>query len=154
MLTPQEKLLYSTRQRWISLQMLAVFGSIVVAVAICAFLLKDPGFLGLASLPAFPLIGSGLGHLMFSPAIFVTDQRIVYARRFEKPVSIDFVNLRGLRIRQTRAQQFFGFGELSVLIDPPGGPQPDRFLSFSFPRLPDAVALQQAVVTAMEGPHA
>jgi hypothetical protein len=147
LLTPNEEVHYLTRPRWVSLQILLVFGSIVLVLAICSVLLEDPGFFRLASLPGFPLMGSYAAHLTLSPVVFVTDHRIISARRWNQPLSIDFEKLRKIRIQQSRLQRLLGFGEMSLLIDPIQNPRPGVFVQFTLSRLPDAIALETAIAT-------
>ncbi len=151
LLMPNEEIRYLTRPRWVSLQILLVFGFIVLALAICSVLLEDPGFFRLASLPGFPLLGGYAAHLTLCPVIFVTDHRIIYARRWNQPLCIDFEKLRGLRIQQSPLQRVLGFGEMSLLIDPIQKPKPGVFLQFTLSRLPDAIALKSAIDIASEG---
>ena len=150
LLTPKEEIRYVTRPRWVSLQILLTFGSMVLVLAICSVLLEDPGFFRLASLPGFPLLGSYAAHLTLSPVIFVSDHRIVSARRWSQPLSIEFARLRGLRIRQSRLQRLLGFGEISLLIDPVQNPRPGVLLQFTLSRLPDAIALRSAIAIASD----
>jgi hypothetical protein len=51
----------------------------------------------LLSLPAIPLLGSLIASLMHSPVIFVTDRRIVFARRFLKPLSLSLERLEAMQ---------------------------------------------------------
>jgi hypothetical protein len=70
--------------------------AVVVAVAACSAAIKDPGFMRLLSIPALPVLGGVLGHVMTSPVILVTNRRIMSAGRMSEPLLLDLERLKAL----------------------------------------------------------
>ena len=105
LLVPRESISYVTRPRAVGLGMLLALGAILLALAVFSAIV-DPGFLRLASLPAFPLLGAELGNLIHRPVIFVTDRRVVSARRGQTPLSIDLDRLKAMGLQQRAVSAF------------------------------------------------
>lgn len=147
LLAPQESVGYVTRPRTVRLGMLLALGTIVLALAVFSFIV-DPGFIRLASLPAFPLLGAQLGHLIHRPVIFVTDRRVVSASRGQTPLSIDLDRLKAIRLQQSAVERLFGYGSLHLLVQPPEYLGEGAFLRYRLSRLPNVTALASALSTA------
>jgi hypothetical protein len=121
--------------------------SIVLALVVFSAIV-EPGFIRLLALPAFPLVGMCAGSVLHSPVIFVTDRRIVYARRFEKPQAFELAKLKATRVKQTRLERLLSFGELHLLFDPPEDRGEGVFLAYTLSRLPDPNALSIKIQSA------
>jgi len=146
-LLPHESVFYVMRPRLVSLGMYVFNTSIALVLAVFSAIV-EPGFIRLLALPAFPLVGMIAGNLIHSPAILVTDRRIVYARRFAEPLTFELAKLKATRIKQSRLERLLSFGELHLLFDPPEDKGEGVFLSYTLSRLPDPYALQSKVMSA------
>jgi hypothetical protein len=144
---PHESIFYVTRPRLVSLGMYVSNVSIVLALVVFSAIV-EPGFIRLLALPALPLLGMIAGALIHSPVIFVTDRRIVYARRFAEPLAFELAKLKATRVKQTRLERLLSFGELHLLFDPPEDKGEGVFLSYTLSRLPDPCALNIKVESA------
>lgn len=147
LLVPHESISYVTRPRAVSLGMLLALGAILLALAVFSAIV-DPGFIRLASLPAFPLLGAELGNLIHRPVIFVTDRRVVSARRGQTPLSIDLDRLKAVGLQQRAVERLLGYGRVHLLVQPPGDLGEEVFLRYELSRLPDVRALAAAISTA------
>lgn len=147
LLFPHESIGYVTRPRAISLGMLLALGTILLALAVFSAIV-DPGFIRLASLPAFPLLGATLGSLIHRPVIFVTDRRVVSASRGQKPLSIDLDRLKAMGLQQRALERLLGYGSVQLLVQPPEPLGEGVFLRYKLSRIPDARALAAAISTA------
>lgn len=148
LLGPHERIRHIARPRWVALRMLMFFGGTILALAVFSVVIQDIGFIRLASLPAFPLLGSLLAKLTLSPVIFVTDRRVVFAHRFHKPLIVDLECLKIIRLEQSSLTRLLGFSELHLLFKPPDGNPEGFLLSITLPRLPDAIPLGSAIIAA------
>ena len=147
LLLPREGVRYRTRPRVLSLGMLVFMA--VVALALVVFsIIVEPGFIRMLSLPAIPVVGSLAAFLAHRPVIFVTDRRIVFARRFLKPMSLDLERLEAFRVRQNPLGRLLGYGDLLLLFRPPQDLGEGVFLRFTLSRLPDAASLGSAASAA------
>ena len=118
LLAPREGVRYLTRPRFLSLGMLVVMAAVVLGLVVFSIVV-EPGFIQLLNLPAIPLLGGLIASLTHSPVIFVTDRRIVFARRFLKPLSLDLKRLSAIRVQQNSLERLLGYGELLLLFHPP-----------------------------------
>lgn len=147
LLLPHESVCYVTRPRWVSFDMYVFNVSIALALVVFSAIV-EPGFIRMLALPAFPLLGMMSAGFVHAPVIFVTDRRIVYARRFEEPEAFELDKLRATRVKQKRLERLLSYGELHLLFQPPEDKGEGVFLSYTFSRLPDPSALHNAVVSA------
>lgn len=147
LLIPQESVGYITHPRAVRLGMLLALGVIVLALAVFSFIV-DPGFIRLASLPAFPLLGAHLSNLMHRPVIFVTDRRVVSASRGQTPLAIGLDRVKAIRLQQNAVERLCGYGSLHLLVQPDEGLGAGAFLTYRLSRLPNALALASAIATA------
>lgn len=147
LLVAHERIGYVTRPRAVSLGILLALGTILLALAVFSAIV-DPGFIRLASLPAFPLLGAQLGNLLHRPVIFVTDRRVVSARRGQKPLSIDIDRLRAIRLQQSTVERHLAYGTVYLLVKTAEDLGEGVFLQYELSRLPDARALAAAISTA------
>ena len=145
LLAPHEKVSYLTRPRTLSLGMFVVMSALFSVMVVFSIIIKDLGFLRLLSLPAFPLLGSIAASLLHSPVIFVTERRIVFARRFQKPLSLDLEQLVQIRVQQNRLGRLLGYGELLLLVPHPQNRGEGVFLSYTLSKLPDVTSLSSAL---------
>jgi hypothetical protein len=122
--------------------------SAVVIGLVVFSIIVEPGFIRLLSLPALPLLGGFAASLMHSPVIFVTDCRIVFARRFLKPLSLGLERLEAIRIQQNRLGRLLGYGELLLLFQPPQGLGEGVFHQITLSKLPDTASLGSAISAA------
>ncbi|NPU84048.1 MAG: PH domain-containing protein [Syntrophaceae bacterium] len=144
LLEPLEGVRYLTRPRLLSLGMLVVMTAVVLGLVVFSIVV-EPGFIRLLSLPAFPLLGGLIASLMHAPVIFVTDRRIVFARRFLKPLSLGLERLEATQVRQNPLGRLLGYGELNLLFQPPQDLGEGIFLRFTLSKLPDAASLNSAI---------
>jgi hypothetical protein len=147
LLKPREGVRYRTRPRVLSLGMFVFMAAVALALSVFSIIV-EPGFIRLLSLPAIPVLGSLAAFLLHSPVIFVTDRRIVYARRLLKPLSFDLEGLEAVRVVQNRLGRLLGYGELHLLFQPPQDLGEGVFLRFTLSRLPDAASLASATSAA------
>jgi hypothetical protein len=147
LLEPHEEVIYLTRPRFLSLGMLVVMTTLVLGLIVFSIVV-EPGFIRMLSLPAIPLLGGLIASLTHSPAVFVTDRRILLARRFLKPLSLDLRRLEVIRVRQNPLEHLLGYGELLLLLQPPQYLGEGVFLQFTLSRLPDAASLVSAISAA------
>lgn len=147
LLLPHEIVRYATRPRWVSFGMYVFNVSVGLALAVFSAIV-EPGFIRLLALPAFPLLGMITAALVYYPVIFVTDRRIVYARRFVEPLAFELDKLRATRIKQKWLERLLSYGELHLLFQPPEDKGEGVFLSYTLSRLPDPSALNSAIVSA------
>jgi hypothetical protein len=127
--------------------MLVVMAAVVLGLVVFS-LIVEPGFIRLLSLPAIPLLGGLVASLTHSPVIFVTDRRIVLARRFLKPLSLDLERLEAIRVQQNLLGRLLGYGELLLLFHPHQDLGEGVFLKFTLSKLPDAASLGLAISAA------
>ena len=147
MLAPCEGVRYLTRPRLLSLGMFVVMSAVVLALVVYSIVV-EPGFIRLLSLPAIPLLGGVAASLMHSPVIFVTDRRIVFARRFLKPLSLGLERLEAIRVQQNRLGRLLGYGELLLLSQPLQDLGEGVFHQITLSKLPDAASLGSAISAA------
>jgi len=140
---------YLTRPRMLPLSMLVFMVAVVVAMVAFSVLIRDPGFLRLLSIPALPVIGVFAGYFLHSPVICVTDRRVLSARRFVRPLSLDLGKLEKMRVRQTPLGRLLGYGTLDLLFPHPVERGEGVYLSYSLERLPDANSLAAAISSAV-----
>lgn len=152
LLLPQEAVGYVTRPRAVRLAMLLVLGVIVLALALFSFIV-DPGFIRLASLPAFPLLGAHLSNLIHRPVIFVTDRRVISASRGQMPLSINLDRLIAIRLQQNAVERLCGYGSVHLLVQPDEDLGAGVFSTYGLSRLPNATALASAIATATGRKH-
>ncbi|MCE5263227.1 MAG: hypothetical protein LLG97_06810 [Deltaproteobacteria bacterium] len=148
LLAPGEEVRYLTRPRLLPMCMLVFTAAVVLAVVVFSAVIEDPGFMRLLSIPALPLVGGIAAYFLHSPAILVTDHRVLSARRFVKPLSLDLENLEKTLVRQTRLGRLLGYGTLHLLFPHPPDRSEGVFLNYSLERLPDAASLAAAVSEA------
>jgi hypothetical protein len=147
LLAPEEGVRYVTRPRLMSLDVLLVMTAVVLGLVLFSMLV-EPGFIRLLSLPAFPLLGGFAGRLTLSPVIFVTDRRLVFARRFCKPLSLDLERLKAIRVQQKPLGRLLRYGNLVLLFQPLQDLGEGVFIRFKLEKLPDAVSLGSAISAA------
>lgn len=152
LLEPHEGVRYLTRPCLLSMGMLVVMTVVVLGLVIFSIIV-EPGFIRLLSLPAFPLLGGFIAFLVHSPVIFVTDSRIVFARRFMKPLSLGLERLEGIQVRQNSLGRLLGYGELILLFQPSQDLGKGVFLQFALSRLPDAASLDSEISAAANARH-
>ena len=100
-------------------------------------------------IPAIPILGGSAGYLIHSPVILVTDQRIISARRFFKPLSLDLEKLEGLWVQQNPLGRLLGYGTLVLLFHPPRDLGEGVLLRFKLKKLPNAASLSSAISAAV-----
>ena len=145
LLMPRESVYYCTRPRPLSPGMHVFF--VLVAIALGVFsAIVEPGFIRLLALPAFPLVGMFAAAIVYSPVIFVTDRRIVYARRYLKPLSFELDTLIATRVKQTRLERLLGYGELLLLYPHPEDTREGVFLSYTLSKLRDPYSLNTKIL--------
>jgi hypothetical protein len=127
--------------------MFVVMSAVVLGLVVFSIIV-EPGFIRLLSLPAIPLLGGVAASRLHSPVIFVTDRRIVSARRFFKPLSLGLERLKAIRVQQNRLGRLLGYGELLLLFHPPQDLGEGVFLRFTLSKLPDAASLGSAISAA------
>ncbi len=152
LLAAGEAVRYLTRPRLLSMGMFIFMVTVLLGLTIFS-LIVEPGFLRMLSLPALPIIGSLAASLVHSPAIFVTDRRIVFARRFLKPQIFPIGELQGCRVKQGGLGRLLGYGELLLFFRHPEDRREGVFLVFTLSRLPDAASLGAAVTAAADELH-
>ncbi|MBL8488391.1 MAG: PH domain-containing protein [Rhodocyclaceae bacterium] len=148
LLAPGEGVRHVTRPRAVRLGLLLFLGGIVLALAVFSAIV-EPGFIRLAVLPALPLVGAHAGRMLHSPAIFVTDRRLVFARRWMPALVVGMADVKGLRVRQSALERLLGYGTLDVLVQPPEDRGEGVFLSYALTPLPDAAALASVLAEGM-----
>lgn len=148
LLATGEGVCYLTRPRLLPLHMLVFMAAVVLGVVVFSVVIEDLGFMRLLSIPAFPLLGFIAGNFLLSPVIFVTDHRIVSARRFLKPLSLDLEKLEKMRVQQTSMERLIGYGTLHLLFPHSRDRSEGVCLYFSLGKLPDAASLAEAVSAA------
>jgi hypothetical protein len=148
LLATGEGVRYLTRPRLLPLNMLVFMAAVVLCVVAFSVVIEDPGFMRLLSIPAFPLLGGIAANFLHSPVILVTDRRIVSARRFLKPLSLELEKLEKTRVQQTPVGRLLGYGTLHLLFPHPRDRSEGVFLNYSLERLPDAASLASAVSAA------
>lgn len=147
LLTPRESVRHLTRPRLLPLYMF-VFISVVVLALVVFSVVVEPGFIRLLAIPAFPLLGGFAGYILHSPVIFVTDRRVVFARRFSKPLLLDLEALEAMKVKQNSLGLLFGYGALHLLVRPPEDLGKGVFLQFKLEKLPHAASLESAISAA------
>lgn len=148
LLAPGERVRYLTRPRLLSLHMFVFIAAVVFGVVVFSVMIEDPGFMRLLSIPAFPLLGGIVAYLLHWPVTFVTDRRVVSARRFVKPLSLDLENLEKMLVQQTRLGRLLGYATLHLLFPHPRDRSEGVFLNYSLEQLPDAASLAAAISVA------
>jgi hypothetical protein len=148
LLTPREGVRYLTRPRLLPLYMLVFMAAVVLGVVVFSTVIEDPGFMRLLIIPAIPVLGGFAGYLIHSPVILVADHRIISARRFFKPLSLDLEKLESFRVRQNPLGRLLGYGTLVLLFHPPRDLGEGIFLRFELKKLPDAASLGSAILAA------
>ncbi|MBL8490993.1 MAG: PH domain-containing protein [Rhodocyclaceae bacterium] len=148
LLAPGERVRHVTRPRAVRLGLLLFLGGIVLALAVFSAIV-EPGFFRLAVLPALPLVGAHAGRMLHAPAIFVTDRRLVFARRWMPALVVGLADVKGLRVHRSTLERLFGYGTLDVLVQPPEDCGEDVFMSYALAPLPDAPALASALADGM-----
>jgi hypothetical protein len=128
--------------------MLVFMAAVVLALVAFSVMIEDPGFLRLLSIPALPVLGGIAGYFLLSPVILVTDRRLVSARRFLKPLSLDLEKLEKMRVQQTPLGRLIGYGTLDLLFPHPRDHSEWVFLNYSLEKLPDAASLASAISVA------
>jgi hypothetical protein len=128
--------------------MLVFMVTVVLALVAFSVVIEDPGFLRLLSIPALPVLGGIAGYFLHSPVIFVTDRRVVSARRFCKPLSLDLEKLEKMRVQKTPLGSLLGYGTLHLLFHHLRDHGEGVFLSYSLEKLPDATSLALAISMA------
>jgi hypothetical protein len=153
LLTLGEGVCYLTRPRWLPLHMLVFMAPIVLGVIAFSAVIEDPGFMRLLSIPAIPVLGGFAGYLIHSPVVLMTDRRIISARRFLKPLSLDLEKLHALRVQQNPLGRLLGYGTLVLLFRPPRDPGEGVFLRFELKSLPDAASLSSVILASTGVPR-
>ncbi len=148
LLAPGEEVHYLTRPRLLSLHMLVFVAAVVLGVVAFSVMIEDPGFMRLLSIPAFPLLGGIAAYLLHWPVTLVTDRRVLSARRFVKPLSLDLEKLEKTLVQQTRLGHLLGYGTLHLLFPHPQDRGEGVFLNYSLEQLPDAASLAAAISAA------
>jgi hypothetical protein len=148
LLTPCEGVRYLTRPRLLPLYVLVLMAAVVLGVVVFSAVIEDPGFMRLLIIPSIPLLGGFAGYLIHSPVILVTDRRIISARRFFKPLSLDLEKLEALRVQQNPLGRLLGYGTLVLLFHPPRDLGEGVFLRFELKKLPDAASLGSGILAA------
>lgn len=148
LLAPGEGVRYLTRPRLLPLRMLVFMAAVVLGVVTFSAVIEDPGFMRLLSIPAIPALGGFAGYLIGSPVVFVTDRRVLSARRFLKPLSLDLGNLHALDVRQNPLEHLLGYGTLVLLLRPARDLGEGAFLRYELKNLPDAAALRSVILAA------
>ncbi|RLJ65173.1 PH domain-containing protein [Sulfurisoma sediminicola] len=148
LLAPGESVRHLVRPRAVPLRMLLTLGTIFVALAAFSAVV-EPGFIRLGVLPALPLVGGYAAHMVHSPAILVTDRRIVSAARWQRPLSVDLERLAAFKVQQGALERRLGYGTVFLLVQPPEDLGEGVFLSFELARIPDAESLGTAVSAAL-----
>ena len=136
LLTPREGVRYITRPRLLPLYMLVFMAAVVLGVVAFSAVIEDTGFMRLLIIPAIPVLGGFAAYLIHSPVILVTDRRIISARRFFKPLSLDLEKLEALRVGQNPLGRLLGYGTLVLLFHPPQDLGEGVFLRFELEKLP------------------
>lgn len=149
LLEPYEEILYLTRPRMFSLGMVVVMTTVILALAVFSIIV-EPGFIRLLALPACPLLGGIAGRLLHTPVIFVTDRRIVFARRFLKPLSHPLEKLVEMRVRQNRLGRLLGQGDLFLFFTPPQNANRGFFQQVALLKIPDVGSLSSAISSARD----
>jgi len=149
LLAPSEGVRYLMRPRLLSLYMLVFMVAVVLTMVSFSVVIKDPGFLRLLSIPALPVLGGIAGYFLHSPVIIITDHRVVSARRFCKPLSLNLENLERMRVQQTPLERLLGYGTLHLLFPHPQNYGEGAFLIYSLEKLPGATSLASAISTAV-----
>lgn len=149
LLATGEGVRYLTRPRLLPMRMLVFLAAVVLGVVVFSVVIEDPGFMRLLSIPALPLVGGIVAHFLLSPVIFVTGQRVVSARRFLRPLSLDLDKLEQIRIEQTPLGRFLGYGTLHLLFPHPQDRGEGVVLNYSLEKLPDAASLASAISKAI-----
>jgi hypothetical protein len=148
LLAPGEGVRYLTRPRLLPLYMLVFMAVVVLALVAFSVMIEDPGFLRLLSIPALPVLGGIAGYFLHSPVILVTDHRVVSARRFLKPLSLDLEKLDKMRVQLTPLGRMLGYGTLHMLFPHPRDHREGVFLNYALEKLPDAASLASAISVA------
>ncbi len=143
-----EEVRYLMRPRVLPLYMLMGMATIVFAVGFVSVVIEDPGFMRLLSIPAIPMLGGIVGHLIHCPVILVTNRRILSASRFFKPLSLGLEELKALSVKQNPLGRLIGYGTLVLLVHPSQNVGGGAFLKFELKKLPDASALDRAILAA------
>jgi len=146
-LEPGESVLYLTRPRWVPLDFLSVVAVIALGLVVYAVLV-EPGFIGLLILPALPFVGRFAAALTYSQIIFVTENRLMVARRFNQPLSLGLEWLKAIRIQQNRVQRMLGYGKLFLLVRVPRNHNQEALFQIKLTSLPDAAALALVITGA------
>jgi hypothetical protein len=128
--------------------MFVFMAAVVLGLVVFSAVIEDPGFLRLLSIPALPVLGGIAGYFLHSPVILVTDRRVVFARRFRKPLSLDLEKLEKMRVQQTPLGRLLGYGTLHLLFPHPRDHGEGVFLNYSLEKLPDAASLASAISVA------
>lgn len=149
LLTPREGLRYLTRPRLLPLYMLVFVLAVVLGVVVFSAVVEDPGFTRLLIIPTIPVLDGFAGYLLHTPVILVTDHRIISARRFFKPLSLDLERLEALRVQKNPIERLLGYGTLVLLFHPPRDLGEGVFLRFELKKLPDAASLGSAISAAV-----
>ncbi|MDQ5987280.1 MAG: hypothetical protein CSYNP_03020 [Syntrophus sp. SKADARSKE-3] len=147
LLGPSEAIGYVTHPRLLSSSMLLVMTAVISGLILFSVVV-EPRFIRLMALPAMPLLGGFAARLMHSPVIFVTDYRIVSARRFCKPISINLDQLAAFRVRQNFLERLLGYGDILLLVHPRQYLGEGIYLKFTLSRLPDADSFNSAISKA------
>ena len=149
LLASNEGARYITRPRLLSLYMLVFIVAAVLALVAFSMVIKDPGFLRLLSIPALPVVGGIAGYFLHSPVILITDHRVLSARRFCKPLSLDLEKLERMRVQQTPLERLLRYSTLHLLFPHTQDHGEGVFLSYSLEKIPDATSLASAISMAV-----
>ena len=102
----------------------------------------------LLSIPALPVLGGCAAHLAHSPVILVTERRVVYARRFQKPLSLALGNLKAMQVKQSRLGRLLGYGTLILLFHPTKNLGDGAYMQYTLDKLSDAAMLGSSISAA------